>query len=98
VCLALARGALVAATIVSRQPGHQVLRVTHLDIGEELLRGGIAQRHRAATVVPDLHTVTDDGELKSARYTCHASSMTCRGDNWNGEPGEGDPLLMPLIP
>lgn len=63
--------ALVPAFVVSGDAGHYVLRITVLDVCEELHRSRSAQRCRHATLMAYVDTFTMHREREATRGTCH---------------------------
>lgn len=60
-------GPLVTAAIVSREAGHQQLRILGADPAEEVVRLRTAQGRRPDAVMQDHDLVTSDDVLESVR-------------------------------
>lgn len=61
----LPRLTLIAAAIVPRRPGHQLLRVLPLDVLEEHPGAGTTERRRGTAVVGDHHGLAADDVFES---------------------------------
>lgn len=68
---------LVASFVVAGQARHQLLRVTALDLGEELGGAAATQDRGPATVVGDHHRVAADLILKAMRCGHRPSLVWC---------------------
>jgi hypothetical protein len=64
--------------VIASQSGHDLSRVIVLDLGDEMVSGGTAQRRRMATVVTDHHFVADDPVLEAIGRWTMTSSMPSR--------------------